>query len=499
MEKRVLVYAPLGQDAKLAEKVLGASGIQVGRCLSVADLADALNAGAGALLLVEEVVAGLGPVIRQLEQQPAWSDLPVLVMVKHGADSPEAQRAVERLGNVTLLERPVRTATLISAARSALRARERQYQVRSLNQRKDEFLATLAHELRNPLAPIRNAMAIVERLHPTPDIERLAGMVERQVSHLQRLVDDLLDVARITNGKLELQLAYTSAAEVVTHALEIAHAAISEKEHRLTLEVPAASIPLHGDHVRLVQTVANLLINAAKFTETGGSFSLTVEPLGTMVDFRVRDSGRGIAAESLERIFDMFAQARVIGEPTAGLGIGLHLAKAFAQLHGGAIEARSEGPGRGSEFVLRLPVAVESEPVRLAQAAAPRLPGPAPGKVLVVDDNVDAASTLAALLGLQGIAVSVAHDGAAAVAAVQRDMPDAVVMDIGMPVMNGYDAARRIRGEFPDGRPVLIALTGWGQFNDKERARAAGFDSHFVKPVDFRQLISCLAGCGPGA
>ena len=493
MNKRVLVYAPLGQDAVLAEKVLRASDIEVGRCSSAAQLADQLDAGAGALLLVEEVVAGLGPALRHLEQQPAWSDLPVLVMAKHGADSLEAQRAVERLGNVTLLERPVRTATLISAARSALRARERQYQVRMLNQRKDEFLATLAHELRNPLAPIRNAMAIVERLHPTPDIERLTRMVERQVSHLQRLVDDLLDMARITNGKLELQVTRTTVADVVTHALEIAEAAIREKEHRLTIEQPPGPVVLTADHVRVVQTVANLLVNAAKFTPPGGALSLSVQAGGPVVEFRVRDSGKGIAPASLERIFDMFAQARTIGEPTAGLGIGLHLAKAFAELHGGTVVAHSEGPGLGSEFVLSLPAVTEADPVRPPQPCDQAFIGAPPGKVLVVDDNVDAASTLASLLGLQGIAVSVAYDGAAAVAAVRRDMPDAVVMDIGMPVMNGYDAARSIRGEFGQARPVLIALTGWGQFADKERAREAGFDNHFVKPVDFHELVSCLA------
>jgi signal transduction histidine kinase len=493
MEKRILVYAPLGQDAILAEKVLRGSGIEVGRCSSAVELADALGAGAGALLLVEEVVAALGPALRHLEQQPAWSDLPVMVMAKHGADSLEAQRAVQRLGNVTLLERPVRTATLISAARSALRARERQYQVRTLNRRKDEFLATLAHELRNPLAPIRNAMAIVERLHPTPDIDRLAGMVDRQVSHLQRLMDDLLDMARITNGKVDLRVSRTTVAEILTHALEIAEATIREKAHRLTIQQPGETVVLQADHVRVVQTVANLLVNAAKFTPPSGSIDLTVQTRGPMVEFRVRDSGKGIGAASLERIFDMFAQAREIGEPSAGLGIGLHLAKAFAELHGGTVVAHSDGAGKGSEFVLSLPVVMEADAVRPAQPGDAGFAGKSPGKVLVVDDNVDAASTLAALLGLQGIAVSVAYDGAAAVAAVQRDKPDAVVMDIGMPVMNGYDAARRIRGEFGEREPVLIALTGWGQFADKQRAKDAGFDSHLVKPVDFQELISCLA------
>jgi signal transduction histidine kinase len=494
MERRVLIHVS-GHDAHLAERVLQSAGIDAAVCASPSVLAEEFERGVGALLLAEETLgeAMLAVLGRALEQQPQWSDLPVLVMAKRGADSLDAQRAVEHLGNVTMLERPVRTLTLVSAARAALRARDRQYEMRALNRRKDEFLATLAHELRNPLAPIRNAMAIVQRLHPSPQITSLVGMVDRQVSHLTRLVDDLLDVARITSGKLELQLSPTSARRVAAHALEIAQASLDAKGHHVRLEQPDDDLVLHADHVRLVQAVANLLVNAAKFTPPGGEVLLRVRREGAQVAFTVRDTGVGLAPGDLERIFDMFEQTRTIGEPTGGLGLGLHLTRAFAHLHGGTVQAGSAGPGQGSEFVLRVPVAgTWATEAAGAGTSAVALPGSG-RKVLVVDDNVDAATTLEALLSLHGMDVSVAYDGAAAVTHVESHQPDAVVMDIGMPVMNGYEAARRIRTRLPGHRPMLIALTGWGQYADKARATEAGFDVHFVKPLRIDELLGCLA------
>jgi signal transduction histidine kinase/ActR/RegA family two-component response regulator len=493
-ERRVLVHVA-AHDALLAERVLQSAGIEAQVLAGEGDLAAELEAGVGALLLAEEsltegAVASLG---RYLARQPAWSDLPVLVMAKRGADSLEAQRAMEHLGNVTMLERPVRTITLVSAARSALRARDRQYEMRTLSRRKDEFLATLAHELRNPLAPIRNATAILERLHPNPKVASLVGMVDRQVSHLKRLVDDLLDVARITSGKLELQVAPTSARSVAAHAVEIAQESLVAKGHRVSVQQPEEDIALQADHVRLVQSVANLLVNAAKFTPPSGDIVLRVGRHDGQVEFAVRDSGRGLEPDELDRIFEMFEQSRGAGEPSGGLGLGLHLTRAFAQMHGGTVFARSAGRNQGSEFILRLPV--------LADAAAGSAGGPdlacdvppLPRKVLVVDDNLDAASTLEALLSLHGIQVTVAHDGASACALVAEEGPDAVVMDIGMPVMNGYEAARRIRDSGQRPQPVLIALTGWGQYADKERAAQAGFDHHFVKPLQVDELLGCLS------
>jgi CheY-like chemotaxis protein len=293
---------------------------------------------------------------------------------------------------------------------------------------------------------------------------------------------------------MELRLAPTSVSQVVTHALEIAEGAINAQGHRLAVRQPREHVVLRADHVRLVQAVSNLLLNAAKFTPPGGDIALDVTVDAPVVHFAVTDTGRGIEPQALDRIFDMFEQARAAGEPSAGLGLGLHLARAFADLHGGSARARSGGPGQGSTFTLSLPVVVTSEAGAPGPGAAAA--GALPQRVLVVDDNVDAANTLQVLLSLQGVTASVAHDGATAVEHVRMEAPQAIVMDIGMPVMNGYEAARHIR-ELPAGRDiVLVALTGWGQYADKARAAEAGFDFHFVKPLQIEDLISCLAGVG---
>jgi len=495
MERRVLIKLPGEQDGRLSVRVLASDGIESLLCATAAELQEELGKGAGCLLVAEEALTE--PVLRVLAghraAQPAWSDLPVLVMAKRGADSLEAQRALENLGNVTMLERPVRTITLISAARSALRARDRQYEMRALSRRKDEFLATLAHELRNPLAPIANAMAIMTRMHPTPQVAPLIAVVERQVSHLKRLVDDLLDVARITSGKLDLQISATTIARVVTQAMEIAEHAVQVKQHRIAVSQPAHDVELQADHVRVVQGLANLLVNAAKFTPPSGEISLTAAVEGSDAVFVVRDTGRGLEEGELERIFDIFEQSRAVGEPTGGLGLGLHLTRAFAAMHGGSVKARSDGRGRGSEFTLRLPVVAPESRTGECGSVPDGAAAPMPRTVLVVDDNEDAAATLETLLELQGIAVSVAHDGAAALDRVRNDPPEVVIMDIGMPVMNGYEAAHSIRRNAVGRPPVLIALTGWGQHADKARAKDAGFDHHLVKPLKFDELLACLS------
>src|SRR5512133_1264747 len=492
-ERRILVHSFSEQDAQLASKVLASAGIESAVCASGADLLDSLGQGAGGLLVIEEQIPAVAPRLRQyLDRQPAWSDLPILVLTKHGSDSLEAQRAVELLGNVTLLERPVRTMALISAARSALRARDRQYQVREADRRKDEFLATLAHELRNPLAPIRNAMSIFDRMSLSPELGKLVSVVERQVAHLTRLVDDLLDVARITSGKVALQMRETSVRAIVTHALEIAADQVTERGHQLSVQQPEREHLLQADHVRVVQSLANLLVNAAKFTPRGGRIELEVRVEGASAELRVRDNGRGLEPKSLATIFEMYAQARPMGEPTTGLGIGLNLARRFAELHGGTLTATSAGPGKGSEFVLGLPLASAPAPAVAAKGSNEAVPAVV-ARVLVVDDNRDAADTLGALLKLQGVQVAIAYDGPSAVQAVRDEEADVVVMDIGMPQVNGYEAARRIRSH-PSGRHVtLIALTGWGQYADRRLAVQAGFDFHFVKPVDVRALMGCLA------
>jgi signal transduction histidine kinase/ActR/RegA family two-component response regulator len=494
VEKRILIYAAVAQDAQLACKVLGSAEVATTVCNSSEAMVTALNEGAGALLVVEEVIAGaaIQPLKRFVDMQAAWSDLPILVLTKRGADSLETQRAVEYLGNVTLLERPVRTIALVSAARSALRARDRQYQVRLAEQRKDEFLATLAHELRNPLAPIRSSNAIIRRLQTSSEVGRMTDIIDRQVLHLTRLVDDLLDVARISTGKVSLNAQHTTLREVVLHALEIANNAIQAKSHHLEVRQPSEDYALNADHARIVQSVANLLVNAAKYTPAFGEILLEATVEGPEVQFRVRDNGRGLEPSSLQRIFEMFAQTETPGEPLTGLGIGLNLARRFAEMHGGTIHASSEGLGRGSEFVLRLPVVTGREPAAAAPAPATASPPLSERRILVVDDNNDAADTMEALLTMEGFTVTVAYDGMSAVESVRADPPDVVLMDIGMPRMDGYQAARLIRSQASD--ITLIALTGWGQMLDRQRAEEAGFDHHFVKPVDLPTILDCLKG-----
>lgn len=499
MERRIVICAPTGQDATLTAKVFSSVGIGSIVCRNMLELLEQLSRGAGALLLVEEVVSGAAarPLAEYVSSQPTWSDIPILLLARSGADSLDVQRAVEHLGNVTLLERPVRTIALISAARSAIRARERQYQVRDADQRKDEFLATLAHELRNPLAPIRTSMGILKHLHPRGrQVTQLREVVDRQVTHLTRLVDDLLDVARITRGKVVLKKGHITLQSVLNHAVEISSSVMEAKKHRLDIKAPGTDYLLDADHARLVQTVANLLVNAAKFTPIGGHIVLRVGVEGHTAVFRVRDNGIGLEAASLTRIFELFAQTPVPGEAPTGLGIGLSLAKQFSEMHGGTLHVVSEGLGHGSEFILTLPVVlrevVSPAPGELGLGTSEELYVGRAKKILVVDDNVDAADTLRVLLGLDGFMVATAYDGVAAVAQVQAVKPDAVVMDIGMPGMDGYDAARLIRQQPGGPEIVLIALTGWGQTTDRQRASQAGFDHHLVKPVDYDLLRKCL-------
>jgi signal transduction histidine kinase len=495
MEHRILIYVGTTQDGVLASQVLQSAALESQVVVGMQSLLAQLAQGCGALLVAEEVIAGsaMQPLKAFIGAQPAWSDLPVLVLTLRGSPSVEVQRAVESLGNVTLIERPVRTIGLVSAARSALRARDRQYQVRLADQRKDEFLATLAHELRNPLAPIRTSMSILRRLAPADNVARIVDVVDRQVVHLTRLVDDLLDVARISTGKVELQARRTTVRSVLTHALEISGSAIQDKSHKLKVTQPEGEFALNADHARVVQSVANLLVNAAKFTPDHGRIELGAEVEGDTVRFRVKDNGRGLQEQSKGQIFDLFAQAPLAGELASGLGIGLNLAKRFAEMHGGTISVTSDGPDRGSEFVLSLPVVVMDDGAQAATVAvqppAPHAPS-ATRKILVVDDNVDAADTLEALLTIEGYSVAVASDGQAALEAVRKDPPAIVLMDIGMPRMDGYEAARRIRQETEGIR--LIALTGWGQGLDRQKAQAAGFNTHFVKPVDLEQLLSTI-------
>ncbi len=366
------------------------------------------------------------------------------------------------------------------------------------DRQKDRFLAMLAHELRNPLAPIRNATALLQALRPDDAaIQGASGIIERQIRQMTRLVDDLLDVSRITRDRLQLRREPTDLASVVRVAVDTSRPLIDAGGHELTVSLPAAPVGLDADPARLAQIFSNLLNNAARFTPPGGRISLRAERRGDAVLVRVRDSGIGIPADKLARVFDMFTQLDAGVERTRdGLGIGLTLARRLAELHGGTLEAASDGPGQGSELTVTLPVAG-----RAPAADEPRAETVAPVKrrVLVVDDNRDAAESLGLLLGLSGHDARVAFDGDEALRIAEDWRPDVVLLDIGMPGQSGYDVARRIRASAWGRGVVLVATTGWGGAEDKRRAVEAGFDHHLTKPVDARDLRRLLAESVPRA
>ncbi len=365
--------------------------------------------------------------------------------------------------------------------------------LRIADRQKDDFLALLSHELRNPLAPIRTAVHLLKLRHgPDADAHRLHAVIERQVQHLVRLVDDLLDVSRVLRGKIELRPETLDVADVVAMAVETTRPMIDAQRQQLQLELPASPLYVHGDQVRLAQVIGNLLHNASKFSDRGGRVMLVVERQGSRVIIHVRDSGAGIAPEMLPTIFEPFVQAdRSLERSQGGLGIGLTLVRKIIDLHGGTVAATSAGLGRGCEFVIHL--AAVAPPKR----RTPTEPIPAPTlraglHVLVVDDNVDAADSLAALLRERGQLVSVAHNGQDALDRALQQQPDVVLLDIGLPGMNGYDVAAALRRQ-PGGGPALVAITGYGQDADARRAAEAGFDRHLVKPVDAVELEQVLA------
>ena len=375
--------------------------------------------------------------------------------------------------------------------------------LREEGRRKDEFLAMLAHELRNPLAPIRNAVQIIRLTgSQNPAVEQVGAMVERQVQHMTRLVDDLLDVSRVSRGKIQLRKEVVDLAAVIARAVESVRPLVDARSHELALTLPARPVRLEGDVTRLVQVVANLLNNAAKYTDPGGRITLTAERQGQQVELRVQDTGVGIAREALPYVFDLFTQVdRSLDRSQGGLGIGLTLVKSLVEMHGGSVSAHSDGPGEGSEFVIRLPALPEEgdqERGHEERAATHRVLSSARRRVLVVDDNVDAAVSLAMLLQLQRHEVNVAHDGQEAIEAARRHRPEIVFLDIGLPGMDGYEVARQLRQELDQDGLVLVATTGYGSEEDRCRALAAGFDAHLVKPAKPEVLETFLARGGSG-
>jgi signal transduction histidine kinase len=371
-------------------------------CTHLADLLEALGHGAGALLVADEAIKGdfLHAVAGVVQYQPGWSDLPVLVMTRKGAEAPDAQARYLQLGNVSLLERPVQGITLLSAVRSALRARRRQYAMRDADRRKDEFLAMLAHELRNPLAPIR---AAADLLHmATPDearVRQASEVIGRQVKHMTELVDDLLDLSRVSRGLVTLDQALIDARIVIDSAVEQVGPLLESRRHRLTIRTCGEAAFVQGDQKRLVQIVANILHNAAKYTPEGGDIALALDAGRDRVTFSVADNGAGIAPNVIDHIFDMFAQAqRTPDRAEGGLGIGLALVRNLVTLHGGQVSASSAGVGQGSRFTVALPRVASAGSDAAAGPAQPSTQAPRARRVLVVDDNRDAGDMLGLLL-----------------------------------------------------------------------------------------------------
>ncbi len=370
-------------------------------------------------------------------------------------------------------------------------------EMRQADLRKDEFLATLAHELRNPLAPIHHALQVMRQTTNPVEQRTNREVIERQVRQLVHLVDDLLDVSRVSRGKLDLRKGPVTLAEVLKSGIETSRPLVEAQGHALTVTLPPEPVWLFADLTRLAQVFSNLLNNSAKYTEPGGQIALTAGVEGREVLISVSDTGIGISPDMLPHVFDVFRQAANAGEHAqGGLGIGLTLVRRIIELHGGSVEARSQGLGQGSEFVVRLPADVPPPAPSSADTANPsRIEPREPSlRVLVVDDNADSADTLAMLLRMSGHEVAVARDGYSAVDQTASFRPDLVLLDIGLPGISGYEAARRIR-QLPGGPAVqLVALTGWGQEDDRRRSREAGFDQHLVKPVDFDALRNLLAG-----
>ena len=504
--ERIIVCAPTGRDGPLVAGALIHAGFDAVQCQSIRDLCDKVVEGIGSVFIAEESLTprGMQQLREALRNQPPWSDMPVVVMTGGGKTTQYSQRIAQELNgiaNLTLLERPLRILTLISAVQAALRARRRQYEIHALLREKEEaveqrdrFLAMLGHELRNPLAAIRTAVEVLDSAGPgDPELAREHCLIiKRQSANLSRLVDDLLDVARATAGKIVLDRQLVDLREVAQRSIEGVKLAMGAQRHEILFETSAEPATVFGDPVRLEQIVINLLGNAIKYTPAGGQICIRVgRDDHDSVVFSIRDSGEGIPPEMLPRIFEPFVQVEQnLDRARGGLGLGLPLVQALVEMHEGTIHVSSAGPGMGSEFVVRFPLATrQSVPAR----KPPEPPSDRGGscRVLLIEDSPDARAAMRALLRLWGHQVVVAEDGPSGVQRAQEFKPDVALVDIGLPGLDGYGVANAIRQTM--GKSIyLIALTGYGQPEDKERTRQAGFDEHLVKPVEPERLSRIL-------
>jgi len=492
--ERALVFAPIGRDAELTARVLSRFGIETRVCGGVDELCAMIREGAGCAIVTEEALgaAGREKLVALLAEQSPWSDFPLVVFGArlHG-DSAAAMDAVRVLGNVSLLDRPVKTRTLVSAVRAALRGRGRQYEARRAIEQRDRFLAMLGHELRNPLAAILLASESLKLSREAPSLASKHAIIDRQARHLARLVDDLLDVSRVTSGKIALRRTRVDLEQLLRRCAQSVEGIARGHAIEVIREPGATSIAVDGDVVRLEQVFTNLLANAVKYSPAGSPIRLRLAAPAGQAEVVVEDEGVGIAPDMLHRVFELFTQAEsTLERAQGGMGIGLTLVKSLVELHGGTVEARSEGIGRGSRFVVRLPRAQAAEAQPSPQP--PARPAAARRRVVLVEDNEDIRETSRELLEQLGCEVTTAKDGPSGLACLLSNKPDVALVDIGLPGIDGYEVGRAARGSLGDSI-VLVALTGYGLPEDRRRARDAGFDSHLTKPVTIEALARALS------
>jgi signal transduction histidine kinase/CheY-like chemotaxis protein len=503
-----LIVAPIGRDAELMCTHLESFGLVCEAFDSVDDVCAELKKGAGALLLTEEaLLPDVTPRLAQaLDCQPPWSDVPIIIL----AGEPSFDRPGRTFGdlgrrtNVTLIDRPVRIKSLVSAAQSALRARERQYQIRDLMEtledrvnERDRFLAILGHELRNPLGAILLASQMKD------DDGRLDGahaeLIERQSKHLTRIVNDLLDLSRLVSGKIVLKRQIIDLADSVRQSVETVRAAAVRQKVTLEVKPSTVSLPVDVDPVRADQIISNVLTNAIKYTPEGGHVVVSLALEGDRAAVHVADDGVGIAPDRIGTIFELFAQAEnAIGRAQGGMGIGLALVRNLLHLHGGSISAKSDGIGKGSEFSVQFPIAVKTD-VAAEPERRPAVVAAGDGqarRIVIVEDNPDVRELLRLKLRRLGHAVDAVADGPTGVTAIVNGKPDLALVDIGLPGFDGYEVASRVRESLgPD--VVLVAVSGFGQPDDKRRALEAGFDEHVTKPADVTDIENLLARLPP--
>ncbi|HEY1817841.1 MAG TPA: hybrid sensor histidine kinase/response regulator [Kofleriaceae bacterium] len=487
----IVVFAPRGRNGELTRKLLEEARLECIVCSSGAELVERIRAGAGCAIMTAETIDRPlhDQLAAHLAKQPAWSDFPIIMLAE---SAPKMRDSHLELGNVTILERPVAAATLLAAAQSALRARRRQYEAFAAIRARDQFLAMLGHELRNPLAAIVLASEALPDDHASiPVLQKRLAIVSRHANHVSKLVNDLLDVARVASGKLALQLEAVEVDDTIRNC--IAALESRAKDRGITFEWQQPSgLTIEADPGRLEQVISNLLTNAVKYSPPNRVITITSVRAGDDCEIRVRDHGIGIAPEMLPRVFDLFAQAdSSLARSEGGLGVGLALVQQLVQMHGGSVAATSVGLGEGSEFVVRLPLGSphakecveQAVPVSSADAL----------RVVIVEDNPDLLALTEAVVREFGCETETASDGESGLARIVANKPDLALVDVGLPKLDGYGVALGVRRQLAN-PPTLVAITGYGQRSDRERALAAGFDEHVTKPIRSETLQRLVEG-----